>query len=122
MPQPDRNLLLWMFAALEARSVFADWEKEAAAQLGRFRTAAARHLADPSFTELIERLHATGPEARARWKRHDVVPSEEDTSGYATPNSARSSFSTSFSRSRTTPSTSSSPSRQPLAIRSASPR
>jgi transcriptional regulator with XRE-family HTH domain len=74
MPEPDRNLLLWMFAAPEARSVFVDWEREAAAQLGRFRAAAARHLADPSFTELIQRLHATGPEARAWWKRHDVVP------------------------------------------------
>jgi transcriptional regulator with XRE-family HTH domain len=74
MPQPDRNLLLWMFAAPEARSVFVDWEREAAAQLGRFRAAAARHLADPGFTELIQRLHATGPQARAWWERHDVAP------------------------------------------------
>jgi len=73
-PKTDRNLLLWMFAAPEARSVFVDWEKEAAAQLGRFRAAAARHLADPSFTELIQRLHATGPQAAALWKRHDVIP------------------------------------------------
>lgn len=73
-PAADRNLLLWMFAAPEARSIFVEWEKEAAAQLGRFRAAAARHLGDPSFTALIDRLLATGPEARAMWKRHDVVP------------------------------------------------
>jgi MmyB-like transcription regulator ligand binding domain len=34
-----------------------DWEKEAADMLGRFRTAAARRLDDPEFTDLIERLH-----------------------------------------------------------------
>jgi transcriptional regulator with XRE-family HTH domain len=74
LPEPDRNLLLWMFAAPQAREVFIEWEKEAAAQLGRFRTAAARHLTDPSFGELIDRLHATGPQARTLWKRHDIVP------------------------------------------------
>jgi transcriptional regulator with XRE-family HTH domain len=74
VPERDRNLLLWMFTAPRAREVFVEWEKEAAAQLGRFRTAAARYLTDPSFAELIDRLHATGPEARAFWKRHDVVP------------------------------------------------
>src|SRR5580658_1288591 len=74
VPERDRNLLLWMFTAPRAREVFVEWEKEAAAQLGRFRTAAARYLTDPSFAELIDRLHATGPEARTFWKRHDVVP------------------------------------------------
>jgi transcriptional regulator with XRE-family HTH domain len=74
LPERDRNLLLWMFAAPRAREVFLDWEREAAAQLGRFRTAAARHLTDPSFSELIDRLQATGPDARTLWKRHDVVP------------------------------------------------
>ncbi len=74
LPEPDRNLLLWMFAARQAREVFVEWEHEAADQLGRFRAAAAHHLADPSFAELIDRLHAAGPEARALWKRHDIVP------------------------------------------------
>ncbi len=74
LPEPDRNLLLWMFAAQQAREVFVEWETEAAAQLGRFRAAAAQHLTDPGFAELIDRLHATGPEARALWKRHDIVP------------------------------------------------
>src|SRR4051794_41035045 len=34
------------------------WEQEAAAQLARFRAAAARDPADPQFAALIERLHA----------------------------------------------------------------
>ena len=74
LPERDRNLLLWMFAAPQAREVFVEWEEEAAAQLGRFRTAATSHLTDPGFAELIDRLLATGPEARAFWKRHDIVP------------------------------------------------
>ncbi len=74
LAERDRNLLLWMFAAPEAREVFVEWEKEAADQLGRFRAAAAHHLNDPGFGELIDRLHATGPQARALWRRHDIVP------------------------------------------------
>ena len=53
-PANDRNLLLWMFADPHARAVFVDWEKEAAAQLGRFRAAAALHLHDTDFTDLIQ--------------------------------------------------------------------
>lgn len=74
LPASERNMLLWTFTAPEARSVFVDWEQEAAALLGRFRAAAAHHLTDPSFTELINRLHATGPEARRWWKRQEVAP------------------------------------------------
>ena len=72
-PIGDRNLLLWMFADPRARSIFVEWDREAAAQLGRFRAAAARHLDDPDFTDLIERLHATSPQARAWWKQHHVA-------------------------------------------------
>lgn len=61
LPQHERNLLLWMFAAPKTRSIFVEWEKEEAAQLGRFRAAATRHLGDRSFTELIERLHDDQP-------------------------------------------------------------
>lgn len=74
VPEPDRNMLMWTFTAPAAREVFADWESEAAALLARFRTAAARHLGDPSFTQLIDRLHATSPEVRAWWDRHHVAP------------------------------------------------
>jgi transcriptional regulator with XRE-family HTH domain len=74
IPEPDRNMLIWTFAAPEARSVLVDWEQEAAALLGRFRAAAARHLHDPSFTELIDRLHAASPHARTWWDRHHVAP------------------------------------------------
>ena len=73
-PANDRNLLLWMFADPHARAVFVDWEKEAAAQLGRFRAAAALHLHDTDFTDLIQNVRAASPEARTWWKRHDIAP------------------------------------------------
>lgn len=69
----DRNLLLWMFTPA-ARDIFVEWEAEAAAQLARFRAAAARHSGDPAFAALVERLHAISPEVRAWWPRHDVAP------------------------------------------------
>lgn len=74
LPADERNLLLWMFAAPAAREVVVDWETEAAAQLARFRAAAARHPADSRFTALTERLHAISPEVRDWWPRHDVAP------------------------------------------------
>ncbi len=73
-PIGDRNLLLWMFADPEARSVFVEWDREAAAQLGRFRAAAARHLNEPDFEDLIDRLHASSPQARNWWEQHHVAP------------------------------------------------
>ena len=72
LPPEERNLVLWMFSA-PARVVFVEWEKETRAQLARFRSAAARDPADPRFAAVIERLLATGPEARAWWARHDVA-------------------------------------------------
>jgi len=74
VPAPDRNMLIWTFTAPAARDVLVDWESEAAALLGRFRSAAARHLGEPGFSELIDRLHAASPEARAWWDRHHVAP------------------------------------------------
>jgi transcriptional regulator with XRE-family HTH domain len=70
----DRNQIWWMFTDPAARKIYLDWEKEAADMLGRFRTAAARRLDDPDFTELIERLHRASPEVRSWWPRYDVRP------------------------------------------------
>jgi hypothetical protein len=57
------------------RSLLAE-EHEASALLARLRSAAARHPEDPSFGELIERLHAVSPEVRAWWPRREVAPDQ----------------------------------------------
>lgn len=74
LPSRDRNLLLWMFESPAAREVFVDWPGEAAAQLARFRAAAARRPADRGVAAVVERLRAGSAEAREWWSRHDVAP------------------------------------------------
>ncbi len=70
----ERNMVWWMFTGADARAVYVEWEREAAALLARFRAAADRHPGDPEFSELIERLHRASPQARAWWSRHEVLP------------------------------------------------
>jgi len=73
-PPENRNILWWTFTDPTARDVLVEWEPEAAAQLARFRAAAARYPDDPAFRALIEGLHAVSPEVRAWWPRHEVAP------------------------------------------------
>ncbi|MEU6426782.1 helix-turn-helix transcriptional regulator [Microbispora sp. NPDC046973] len=74
-----RNMLWWMFTDPAARTVFVEWEREASAQLARFRSAAARHPGDRGFAELAARLKAASPEVRAWWPRHDIAPLSSGT-------------------------------------------
>lgn len=70
----DRNILWWTFTDPAARIVLVEWESEAAAQLARFRAAAASHPDDRAFLALIDRLHGASPEFRTWWPRHEVAP------------------------------------------------
>lgn len=70
----DRNILSWMFTDPAARSIFVEWEAEAAAQLARFRASSDRHLSEPAFRALIDRLHHASPEFRLWWPRHKIAP------------------------------------------------
>jgi transcriptional regulator with XRE-family HTH domain len=74
LPAADRNMVWWMLADPASRPVFAEWEKEAAAQLARFRAAAARHPGDARFAALVARLHEASAEVREWWPRHEVAP------------------------------------------------
>ena len=73
LPAGQRNELLWMFTDPGARETYAEWDKDAAAMLARFRLAAARRPSDPEFTALIGQLRRHSPEARAWWSRHEVL-------------------------------------------------
>lgn len=73
LPPADRNMLWWTFADPAARTVFVDWEAEAAGLLARFRAAADRHPDEPGYAALLGRLLAASPEARAWWPRHDIA-------------------------------------------------
>ena len=67
-----RNIVWWTFTDPAARTVLCEWEAEAAALLARFRAAAAHHPGETSFDQLIDRLHAHSPEARAWWPKHQI--------------------------------------------------
>jgi transcriptional regulator with XRE-family HTH domain len=73
-PPEDRNILWFMFTDPRARLVYLDWAREASAQLGRFRAAAARRADDPDFVAFTERLHRASPEAKQWWVRQEVQP------------------------------------------------
>lgn len=74
LPAEERNMVWWTFTDPDARNIFVDWDTEAAALLARFRAATARHLHDPSFDELLERLRTASAEVRSWWPRHEVAP------------------------------------------------
>ncbi len=73
MPPAQRNILSWTFLDPAARVVLVDWKAEARAQLGRFRSAAARHPDDAQFLSLIDRLQSGSREIRKWWPEHEVA-------------------------------------------------
>ncbi|MEU3838622.1 helix-turn-helix transcriptional regulator [Streptomyces sp. NPDC028635] len=60
----QRNLLWLVFRWPPARALLADWEHEARALLGQFRSRAARRPNDPRFAELIGELLSDRDAAR----------------------------------------------------------
>ncbi|MER6573697.1 helix-turn-helix transcriptional regulator [Streptomyces sp. NPDC001093] len=60
----QRNLLWLVFRWPLARTLLAEWEDEARALLGQFRSRAARRPHDPRFAELVEELLADADAAR----------------------------------------------------------
>lgn len=63
----QRNLLWLVFRWPPARTLLGDWEREARALLGQFRSRAARRPHDPRCAELLAEL-LSDPDA-ARWYR-----------------------------------------------------
>ena len=66
----ERNLLYYYCCDPAARSLFVDWEQEAADQLALFREAHARHPDDPSFERLLDDIFKANPQARGWWESH----------------------------------------------------
>lgn len=70
----ERNLLWFYCCDPAARSLFVDWEQEAADQLALFREAYARRPDDPTFRVLLDEIFAANPTAQQWWERHDLHP------------------------------------------------
>ncbi|MCO5969466.1 helix-turn-helix transcriptional regulator [Actinoallomurus soli] len=71
-----RNLLWRMFVTPECCSQMLNKDTELPQMVAMFRAAFARHLGEPSWTGLVERLSAASPEFAEMWAAQDVaVPS-----------------------------------------------
>ena len=75
----ERNLLWFYCCDPAARSLFVDWEQEAADQLALFREAYARHPDDPSFKRILDEIFRANPKTVEWWERHDSDPTRGRT-------------------------------------------
>lgn len=71
VPPDQQNLILYLFTP-EAGKVLADVDSDRRAAVAGLRYQYARNVGSPRFAVLVDRLLATGPEARRLWKRHDL--------------------------------------------------
>jgi transcriptional regulator with XRE-family HTH domain len=71
VPPDQQNLILYLFSP-EARDVLVDVDSDRKEAVAGLRYQYARNVASSRFAVLVDRLLATGPEARNLWKRHDV--------------------------------------------------
>jgi transcriptional regulator with XRE-family HTH domain len=71
VPPDQQNLILYLFSP-EAGQILADLEDDRQAAVAGLRYQYARNVASPRFAVLVDRLLATGPQARDLWKRHDL--------------------------------------------------
>ncbi|WP_345429367.1 helix-turn-helix transcriptional regulator [Actinoallomurus vinaceus] len=71
-----RNLLWRLFVTPECCSPMVNRDVELPQMVATFRGAFGRHLGEPSWTELVQRLSSASPEFAEMWAAHDVaVPS-----------------------------------------------
>ena len=75
MEEADRNTLLLVLVNPRSRQLFAGgWEAEAKRIVAQFRATHDLWTHDPSFRDLLDRLHAGCPEFARWWRAHDVRP------------------------------------------------
>jgi len=82
VPRDERNLVWLAFTSPALRSLLVDWPTRAQDIMARFRGDHGRHVGDPSFVQLIDRLSAVSPEFARWWPRHDVRPQSEGRKAY----------------------------------------
>ncbi|MEW1954310.1 helix-turn-helix transcriptional regulator [Terrabacter sp. NPDC080008] len=75
----ERNLLWFYCCDPAARTLFVDWEQEAADQLALFREAYARHPDEPSFKRVLDEVFKGNPATVQWWEQHDSDPTRGRT-------------------------------------------
>ncbi|WP_344752811.1 helix-turn-helix transcriptional regulator [Gryllotalpicola koreensis] len=74
-PVADRNCMVRAFLDPVWAATYPDYEEATARMVGRLRSALPRHLDDPSWTALIERMRTESPRFRQLWQQREVVTS-----------------------------------------------
>lgn len=85
LPSDDRNMLWLIFSSPAHRAMIPQWQDTAKAMLARFRLEHGRHLADPRFAALIERLRLASGQFRHWWEDHNVSWDNEGSKHFAAP-------------------------------------
>lgn len=88
----ERNLLWAIFAVPEARTLLADWEREARHAIAQFRVDTARLAGTAARDDLVRRLLDASPEFAAWWPRHDVAGFRTRLRAYDHPSAGRLTF------------------------------
>jgi hypothetical protein len=85
LPHAERNILWLLFTDPAWRSLLVDWPHDAAWVVAQFRAQMARHVGEPHWVELVERLQAASGDFAELWRRHDVAAPSSKTKRYLHP-------------------------------------
>ena len=73
IPEPERNILRFMFLDAKAKALFGDgWSAQAGRMLAQFRANHDLWADDPAFQSLVAILTEGSPEFSEWWRNHDV--------------------------------------------------
>ncbi|MFI5689577.1 helix-turn-helix transcriptional regulator [Streptomyces sp. NPDC051636] len=83
-PEAERNILWHLFTSDEHQQPLVEWERETSLMVAQLRAESGRRLADPHWTEFIQRLSATSPRFAEMWARHEVAASDTRRKSFRT--------------------------------------
>ncbi|WP_234834882.1 helix-turn-helix transcriptional regulator [Mycolicibacterium stellerae] len=72
MPEPERNMVRWMFSDPRARQVYPDWPDIAAQLVAILRVAGGKNTADGPLAELVGELSSASPDFARFWSDRDL--------------------------------------------------
>jgi transcriptional regulator with XRE-family HTH domain len=72
VPRAERNSLMLYFTDPNRRRWWTDWEEYAPRLVSQFRTSMARHVSDPAYQQLLDRIRHASPLFERLWQQHEV--------------------------------------------------
>jgi transcriptional regulator with XRE-family HTH domain len=72
LPRSERNALMLYFTDPDRPRQWLEWEEHAPRLVSMFRTVMARHVSDPDWQQLLDRLRQASPLFDQLWQQHEV--------------------------------------------------